>query len=143
MEIYRNPERIKIWLAFARDFAEDFDTARAAAGGLAMACYDWEVKLALVQADVWDAVKELVETGNLEIMHRAFVIVRELLSGNDALPDEEKFEGLKEKVEKDAREVLALMEVFRSNPDKMIGSLGDGARALVAIAGEILALGKE
>ena len=24
-----------------------------------MACYDWEVKLALVQADVWDVLKEV------------------------------------------------------------------------------------
>ena len=138
MEIYRNPDRVKIWLAFARDFETDFETARAAAGGLAMACYDWEVKLALLQGDVWAALKELVETGNLEIMHRAFVIIREMLNGNEEVPDEEKFEGLREKVKKDAGEVLELMEVFRSNPDKMIGSLGEGAKPLIGIAGDIL-----
>ena len=123
IEYFRNPEKIRIWVAFLRDYEEDFETARAATSGLAMACADEAVRKNIltlrkkeeeqkdkdkdgdgdiegdgdIDGDIGGGdnpelvgvvgLLEILESGNLDLMHRAFYMVKMILSGDGATAD--------------------------------------------------------
>ncbi|GMI25440.1 hypothetical protein TeGR_g12696 [Tetraparma gracilis] len=158
-EYFTVSNNYKIWTSYARDYEEQFETARAAAGGLAMAVSDWDVKLAVAAMpdnEGMEWVQTLIESGNLELMHRAVVFVKNLLShntydGEGEVPD--KFVGLKEKVKAavvgtkcfDTITVLAAKgdELCRMPGEE--GGLGEAGEVVVLLCKEIVAIeeGKE
>ena len=83
----RSPDKLKLWLGLAEDWENDsvnaeeaFLIARAAAGTLAGAASDAEVADAMIQEDCARTIVALLQSGNAELVHRALVIVLELLS---------------------------------------------------------------
>jgi protein unc-45 len=77
-------ENLRLWMAFATDFDENFECARAAAGCLAMAVDILEIGVALVNLKSFrESMMTLMESGNLELIHRAMVIIQSLLELND------------------------------------------------------------
>uniref|UniRef100_A0A7S2ABG3 Protein HGH1 homolog n=1 Tax=Trieres chinensis TaxID=1514140 RepID=A0A7S2ABG3_TRICV len=76
MEYLADPDKLKLWVAFASDFEENFECARAAAGCLAMASREQGVAAAMAgQKNFESMVRSLLECGNLELMHRVLVIL--------------------------------------------------------------------
>lgn len=75
-------DHLKLWLAFASDYEdENYECARAATGCLAMATQDESVALKVVEAPRFkEEVHSLLESGRLEIMHRALFMVLNLVS---------------------------------------------------------------
>ncbi|GMH69960.1 hypothetical protein TrST_g14138 [Triparma strigata] len=147
LEHFSIAEKMRIWITFARDFKGDFETARAAAGGLAMSLHEHPVKLSFIACDDGFAtLRELIESGNLELMHRAFVALKCLLTDNDVLPDGVDYADLKPRLEVAAEEteVYDVLEAFFKNGDAIVngsggkGGLGEGARPFIEMAGEIL-----
>lgn len=83
----RSGDKLKLWLGLAEDWDNDkadaheaFLIARAAAGTLAGAACDPEVADAMVSCDCARTVVTLLESGNPELIHRALVVVLQLLS---------------------------------------------------------------
>lgn len=80
MKHLADPEHLRLWLAFASDVEENFECARAAAGCLAMSTYDPDIAKALVDLkSLKESMLAMLECGNLEVMHRALVIVLNLV----------------------------------------------------------------
>jgi protein unc-45 len=83
MEHLQVVDNMKLWLAFATDYEGDnYECARAAAGCLAMATQSADVALVLVQLPEHKfrtQMETLLESGRLEIMHRALVIILNLV----------------------------------------------------------------
>ena len=80
MKHLADPEHLKLWLAFASDVEGNFECARAAAGCLAMSSYDPAIANALVDLKSFrESMMTMLESGNLEVMHRVFVIVLNLV----------------------------------------------------------------
>jgi protein unc-45 len=82
MEHLKVVDNLKLWLAFATDYEDNYECARAAAGCLAMATQSQDVALVLVQLDdnkFRTQMETLLESGRLEIMHRALVIILNLV----------------------------------------------------------------
>ncbi|GMH71950.1 hypothetical protein TL16_g05792 [Triparma laevis f. inornata] len=146
-EHFEIPEKMRIWITFARDFKEEFETARAAAGGLAMSLHEHPVKLSFITNDEgFSMLKELIESGNLELMHRSFVSLKCLLTDNDILPDSPEYADLKTRLEGEAEEkgIYDVLQAFVKSGEAIIngnngkGGLGEGARPFIAIAEEII-----
>jgi len=79
-EHFSDSEKLKVWLAFALDHEENFECARAASGGLAMASRDPKVAEVLsTMKKLGEMVKTLLECGNLELMHRMLVIILNMM----------------------------------------------------------------
>lgn len=79
MEQLREEEELRLWLALAADFEENYPCARAAAGLLAMATQDPEVAKTLISLKNFkERMEETLESGSLEILHRMFVVVLNL-----------------------------------------------------------------
>lgn len=77
-------ENLKLWLNFAGDYEEHYECARAAAGCLAMATQHKDIAEAVVKIEKFQTEMEsLLESGRLEIMHRALVIVQNLVLHGD------------------------------------------------------------
>ena len=73
-------DHLKLWLAFASEYEEDYECARAAAGCLAMATQDEAVAVELVVLEKFrEHMTSLLECGRLEIMYRAMAIVLNLV----------------------------------------------------------------
>jgi len=90
LEYFRDPERVKVWFAFMRDFEGDFETARAAASGLAMACGDEKVVDGILDftddKNVKSGVKgleEVLKSANIELMHRGLVMVQMMVGAKE------------------------------------------------------------
>jgi len=80
MEHLADPEHLRLWLAFASDVEGNFECARAAAGCLAMSTYDPAIAKTLVELKTFkESMTTMLECGNLEVMHRAIVIVLNLV----------------------------------------------------------------
>jgi len=80
MKYLADPEHLRLWLAFASDVEANFECARAAAGCLAMSTYDPEIAKALIDLKSFkESMTTMLECGNLEVMHRALVIVLNLV----------------------------------------------------------------
>ena len=109
IEYFRDAEKIRLWIALMRDYEEDFETARAATSGLAMACSDEEVVNNLLSIkgqrgegegeSVEEGEEELVgvagvleilECGNLDLMHRGFHMVKMMLTGDGGSKEGER-----------------------------------------------------
>lgn len=75
-----NPENLRLWAAFAADHEVNFECSRAAAGCLAMATHDPTIAASLVGLSSFkDSVSSMMESGNLELMHRALVVLHNLV----------------------------------------------------------------
>jgi hypothetical protein len=75
-----DPENLRLWLAFAADLDSNFECARAASGCLAMSTDFTDVALALVRLKSFkESMTSLLESGNLELMHRVLVVIQNLL----------------------------------------------------------------
>ena len=79
-------KELRLWLALASDYEEDYECARAAAGCLAMATGDPAVAKALIQIKNF---KERMDTclgsGSLEILHRTLVVVLNLVQHGEEM----------------------------------------------------------
>ena len=79
----RQPEKLKVWVAFASDFVENYECARAAAGCLAMIAIDPDIAQELCKLNNTRSMMESVlSSGKLELMHRILVIAINILSHN-------------------------------------------------------------
>lgn len=80
MKHLADPEHLRLWLAFASDIEGNFECARAAAGCLAMSTYDPAIANVLIDLKPFtESMMSMLECGNLEVMHRALVIVLNLV----------------------------------------------------------------
>ena len=74
MKYLTDPENIRLWVAFAREFDENLECSRAAIGCLAMASQDPAIAEVLAaSAHFEEMATSLLECGNLELMHRVMV----------------------------------------------------------------------
>jgi hypothetical protein len=87
LQLLRIGDKLKLWLGLSEDWENDtqdaheaFLIARAAAGTLAGAASDPEVAEAMIQNDCARTIVALLDSQNKELVHRALVIVLELLS---------------------------------------------------------------
>ena len=88
----QDPEHLKLWVAFACDFEENFECARAAAGCLAMASQVKEVANVLSALPSFrEMVRSLLECGNFELMHRILVLILNTLEHGDKPRDIPQF----------------------------------------------------
>lgn len=80
LEHLKVSDHMRLWLAFAEDYEGRYECARAAAGGLAMATQDPEIAAALVALPKFgDSLDSMLGSGRLEIMHRSFVLLFNLI----------------------------------------------------------------
>lgn len=75
-----DPENLRLWLAFAADHESNFECARAASGCLAMSTDNTGIAIALVGLKSFkESITTLLESGNLELMHRVLAVIQNLL----------------------------------------------------------------
>jgi hypothetical protein len=75
----RQHDTLRMWLALASDYDENYECARAAAGGLAMATQDQQIASELISLKNFkERFDTLMESGRPELMHRVFVILLNL-----------------------------------------------------------------
>lgn len=80
MKYLANPENLRLWMAYAADYEANFDCARAASGCLAMSTQDSAVAATLVGLNSFrEATTTLLESGDLELMHRILVMIENLV----------------------------------------------------------------
>jgi len=80
MKYLANPENLRLWMAYAADYEGNFDCARAASGCLAMSTQDSAVAATLVGLNSFrEATTTLLESGDLELMHRILVMIENLV----------------------------------------------------------------
>ncbi|GMF36608.1 unnamed protein product [Phytophthora fragariaefolia] len=95
-QVFMNEEKVRLWIAFAslEDEAEDFETARAAGGALAMVSQVPQVSWVLMRQGGLKAFTAIIEQGsNVETLHRALFAMQNLLEAiSGAAKDEEKTE---------------------------------------------------
>ena len=71
----QQPEKLKIWIAFASDFDQNYECARAALGCLAMTTGDAMITQEFCKSTNSKVMLESVlSSGKLELMHRVLVI---------------------------------------------------------------------
>eukprot|EP00536_Pseudo-nitzschia_multiseries_P007212 jgi/Psemu1/195093/e_gw1.166.69.1 len=86
MKLLGDVEELRLWLALASDFEENFECARAAAGCLAMATGDPSVAKALIQIPKFKERMDLcLSSGSVEILHRTLVVVLNLVEHGEEL----------------------------------------------------------
>jgi len=79
MNYFREPDQLKIWVAFAGEFEDNFECARAAVGCLAMVSQDSAIALELSKMkNAKEMIASLLKCGNLEIMHRILALILNL-----------------------------------------------------------------
>lgn len=79
-----DPENLRLWLAFAADFENNFECARAASGCLAMSTDIPDIAGALIGLKTFkECITSLLESGNLELMHRTLVLIKNLIDLGD------------------------------------------------------------
>uniref|UniRef100_A0AAV1UNG9 UNC-45/Cro1/She4 central domain-containing protein n=1 Tax=Peronospora matthiolae TaxID=2874970 RepID=A0AAV1UNG9_9STRA len=95
-QIFMKEEKIRLWVAFAslEDEAEDFETARAAGGALAMVSQAPQVSWVLMRQGGLEAFSTIIEEGsNVETLHRALIGMQNMLEAiAGAAKDEDKAE---------------------------------------------------
>jgi hypothetical protein len=73
-------DHVKLWLAFASDYEENYECARAAAGCLAMATQDETIALKVAELSKFkDEASLILESGRPELMHRGLVLILNLV----------------------------------------------------------------
>ncbi|KAG1699058.1 hypothetical protein DVH05_014429 [Phytophthora capsici] len=95
-QVFMNEEKVRLWIAFAslEDEAEDFETARAAGGALAMVSQVPQVSWVIMRQGGIKAFTTIIEQGsNVETLHRALFALQNLFEAiSGAAKDEEKAE---------------------------------------------------
>ncbi|EGZ13827.1 hypothetical protein PHYSODRAFT_512479 [Phytophthora sojae] len=95
-QVFMNEEKVRLWIAFAslEDEAEDFETARAAGGALAMVSQVPQVSWVMMRQGGLKAFTAIIEQGsNVETLHRALFAMQNMLEAiAGAAKDEEKAE---------------------------------------------------
>jgi tetratricopeptide (TPR) repeat protein len=95
-QVFLNEEKVRLWIAFAslEDEAEDFETARAAGGALAMVSQVPQVSWVMLRQGGLKAFSAIIEDGaRVETLHRALFAMQNMLESiQDAAGDEEKAE---------------------------------------------------
>ncbi len=80
MTLLQDVDELRLWLALAADYEDHFECARAAAGCLAMATGDPTIANSMIKISTF---KERMDTcmgsGSLEIIHRIFVVILNLV----------------------------------------------------------------
>jgi len=96
LALLRVPDKVRLWLALCEDYGVDdeednnnnqsynyadeaYKTCRASAGTLACACGDDKVAFAVMQENIGNTITKLLDSGKLELIHRALVIIIELI----------------------------------------------------------------
>lgn len=75
----RKPETMKVWVAFASDFEDNLECARASIGCLAMVTQDNDIAEVLSSScNAESMLKNHLESGQLELIHRALVVIMNL-----------------------------------------------------------------
>lgn len=87
IEHLREHDNLKVWVAFSCDFDEHLECARAALGCLAMVTQDVIISSEMCRMKLSRGLmKDVLESGNLELMHRLLIIVLNLMEhGGDCL----------------------------------------------------------
>ena len=80
MKLLQDVDELRLWLALAADHEDHYECARAAAGCLAMATGDPTIAKALIQIPTFkERMDTCMQSGSLEIIHRIFVVVLNLV----------------------------------------------------------------
>jgi hypothetical protein len=75
-----DPQNLRLWLAFAADHESNLECARAASGCLAMSTHIIDIAIALVGLPSFkESMTAILQSGNLELMHRVLVVIQNLL----------------------------------------------------------------
>jgi len=132
MDHLKEEGNLKLWYAFATDFEDHYDCARAAAGCLAMATQDPIIAEKVVEMEKFRPHTEtMLECGRLEIMHRIFVLVHNLVAHGGKT---------REKVVKEG--FVAFCEAYVASYHQGTGvdlEFSDQERALLPVVAEIAA----
>ncbi len=85
-QLLRVPEKVRLWLGLSEDWNseendEAFATACAASGTLATAVSDEGVTNAILAENCGQTMLELLHSERVELIHRALVIILELVTG--------------------------------------------------------------
>jgi len=84
MKYLSDAENLRLWLAFAASYEENFECARAALGCLAMSTDVQDVAEILVGLKTFrESALSLLESGKLELMHRVLVMIQNLMLQGD------------------------------------------------------------
>ncbi|KAG7364405.1 tetratricopeptide repeat protein [Nitzschia inconspicua] len=95
MKMLQDVEELRLWLALASDYEENFECARAAAGCIAMATGDPDVAKALIQIPNFkERMDTCLESGSMEIIHRTLVTVLNLVELGEELKESAVSNGL-------------------------------------------------
>eukprot|EP00736_Rhodelphis_marinus_P013576 Rmarinus@m.23355 len=124
-------ERAKLWLALSLGEEDDFDTARAAAGALAMASQDADVAAEILKFDGVKTFQELVCGEEEEMVHRGVEALRSL---SEAIPAAVAAIASNN----DLLSRLQLLEKLRTVASKSSQAQPSAALAISEAAGEIL-----
>jgi len=80
MKLLQNEDELRLWLALASDYEENYECARAAAGCLAMATGDQSIANTLIKiSNFKKQIDTCLSSGSLEIIHRTLVVVLNLV----------------------------------------------------------------
>jgi len=80
MKTLEDVEELRLWLALAADFEENYECARAAAGCLAMATGDLTIAQTMIEIPTFkERMDTCMSSGSLEIIHRMLVVVLNLV----------------------------------------------------------------
>lgn len=94
-EMLQDVEELRLWLALATDYEENFECARAAAGCLAMATGDQDVAKTLIKIPNFkERMDTCLESGSMEIIHRTLVTVLNLVELGEELKESAISNGL-------------------------------------------------
>lgn len=85
IKYFCEPEKLKVWVAFASDFIENYECARAALGCIAMITRDSEITEVFCKLNNSKSmVESVLSSGKLELMHRVLVAMLNVLDHNSA-----------------------------------------------------------
>jgi hypothetical protein len=92
LKLLRDPEKVRLWTGLCEEWTNTDESvegvyiARACSGTLAISAQDEEVCDALLTESIGVAVESLLQSQNIELIHRALVIVNSLVNcrGNKA-----------------------------------------------------------
>merc|ERR1712176_809179 len=80
MKMLQDVDELRLWLALASDYEENYECARAAAGCLAMATGDSAIAHTLIKISNFKKhMDTCLSSGSLEIIHRTLVVVLNLV----------------------------------------------------------------
>jgi len=91
----REKDTLRLWLALSTDYDDNYECARAAAGGLAMSTQDPEIAKVLIGlANFKERIDSLLQSGRPELMHRVFVMLLNLAEVGEEYRDALKENGM-------------------------------------------------